>query len=220
MALEPYLRRRWPRLLISWARLSSGRFRDPLVGRDLLAGISVGAVVAVINYLEGALGYWINVRGVIPIGHDFSVNSLSDLGRFVGVFPYSVQTSAFGGLTTLTVLVLARVLFRRNWLAIAITLLVLTAVDLSAENILFDLPITAFEAALLVFVLVRFGLLAFTVSWVPPSLMVLTPITLRLSHWYAWRSVFVLLSIMAVALCGFRMAMAGRPTLGNLAFDD
>jgi hypothetical protein len=32
------VRRRWPATLVSWSRLLAGRFRDPLVGRDVLAG--------------------------------------------------------------------------------------------------------------------------------------------------------------------------------------
>ena len=46
LALEPYVRRRWPDLLISWSRLLSGRVRDPLVGRDVLAGSLLGAACA------------------------------------------------------------------------------------------------------------------------------------------------------------------------------
>ena len=38
MALEPYARRRWPQMLISWKRLLAGRLQDPLVGRDILIG--------------------------------------------------------------------------------------------------------------------------------------------------------------------------------------
>ena len=38
IALEPHVRRLWPDLIISWTRLFSGRFRDPLVGRAILAG--------------------------------------------------------------------------------------------------------------------------------------------------------------------------------------
>ena len=36
VAIEPYLRRLWPRTMISWARVLEGRWRDPLVGRDCL----------------------------------------------------------------------------------------------------------------------------------------------------------------------------------------
>jgi len=34
--LEPYVRRRWPSSIISWSRVLTGQFRDPLVGRDVL----------------------------------------------------------------------------------------------------------------------------------------------------------------------------------------
>jgi hypothetical protein len=42
MAFEPYVRQRLPGMLISWNRLLVGRFRDPLVGADLLVGIVLG----------------------------------------------------------------------------------------------------------------------------------------------------------------------------------
>ncbi|UCF66855.1 MAG: protein kinase, partial [Acidobacteriota bacterium] len=45
VALEPFLRRRWPQSLVSWSRLLAGRLRDPLVGRDLLAGMATFAVL-------------------------------------------------------------------------------------------------------------------------------------------------------------------------------
>ena len=42
IALEPYARRRWPLMLVSWKRLISGDVHDPLVGRDLLLGVACG----------------------------------------------------------------------------------------------------------------------------------------------------------------------------------
>jgi len=39
MALDPVVRRRWPHMLISWTRLLSGRFGDPLIARDVLIGL-------------------------------------------------------------------------------------------------------------------------------------------------------------------------------------
>ena len=42
MALEPFARRRWPEMLISWTRAISGSWRDPLVGRDILIGAAAG----------------------------------------------------------------------------------------------------------------------------------------------------------------------------------
>src|ERR1019366_6059549 len=42
LAFEPYFRRHYPDLLVSWTRLVGGRFGDPLVGRDLLGGLLLG----------------------------------------------------------------------------------------------------------------------------------------------------------------------------------
>src|SRR5499426_2507023 len=51
LGLEPYVRRRWPTVLISWSRLLGGRFRDPLVGRDVLIGILITIVLELIPVL-------------------------------------------------------------------------------------------------------------------------------------------------------------------------
>jgi hypothetical protein len=42
IALEPYVRRRWPGALISWKRFLSGGLRDPLVGQHILIGSVAG----------------------------------------------------------------------------------------------------------------------------------------------------------------------------------
>jgi serine/threonine-protein kinase len=48
MALEPYARRLWPEMLVSWVRAFSGRLRDARVGRDLMIGVATGCAFAVI----------------------------------------------------------------------------------------------------------------------------------------------------------------------------
>jgi serine/threonine-protein kinase len=45
IALEPTLRRRWPHRIVSWNRLLTGNFRDPLVGKDLLIGALAGIAI-------------------------------------------------------------------------------------------------------------------------------------------------------------------------------
>ena len=42
LAIEPYVRRYWPQAIISWTRVLAGRWRDPLVGRDVLYGAVLG----------------------------------------------------------------------------------------------------------------------------------------------------------------------------------
>ena len=54
LALEPWVRRRWPHTMISWTRYTTRGIRDPLVGRDLLFGAGCGALGGVLLVLETA----------------------------------------------------------------------------------------------------------------------------------------------------------------------
>jgi hypothetical protein len=55
LALEPHVRRRWPTVLVAWSRVLSGRWRDPLVGRDVLASLAMGAAAALVALF---FGWW------------------------------------------------------------------------------------------------------------------------------------------------------------------
>jgi hypothetical protein len=59
LALEPHVRRRWPTVLVAWSRVLSGRWRDPLVGRDVLAGVAMGAAAAPVALF---FGWWDHSR--------------------------------------------------------------------------------------------------------------------------------------------------------------
>ncbi len=121
MAAEPYVRRRWPRTLVGWARLVGGRFVDPVVGRDALLGVLVGAVACVclafirlpaISFLMPPLPPF------MPIGD--ALNSRADL--VAEVLTDAMKAVAFG-LTVLVALVVLRSLVRSETLAVAIALL-------------------------------------------------------------------------------------------------
>ena len=47
VALEPYVRRRWPQTIISWTRVLNGQMRDPVVGGHILAGIFFGVFLSI-----------------------------------------------------------------------------------------------------------------------------------------------------------------------------
>src|SRR5205807_2285944 len=55
LALEPYVRRRWPWRMISWNRLLAGRFLDPMVGRDVLIGALQGIFLTLMLQLAVVL---------------------------------------------------------------------------------------------------------------------------------------------------------------------
>ena len=58
LALEPFVRKHVPNLLVSWSRLVEGKWTDPIVGRDVLFALSaavwVEVLLAAIQSLPGA----------------------------------------------------------------------------------------------------------------------------------------------------------------------
>ena len=70
MAIEPYVRRRWPEMLISWTRVLSGNLYDSRVGRDVMLGALGGAAMAVIENSVNALPAWFHVTNILPISPD------------------------------------------------------------------------------------------------------------------------------------------------------
>ena len=220
MALEPYVRRHWPDVLISWTRLLSGKVWDPLVGRDVLAGALLGSVAALSGYLLDALPYWFNVPGLTPT---FALpHSLAGPNRFLAAGLGQLFGAVFFALITLTLLFLARVFLRKQWLTVAVTGLVMTVLELgiTGENFWVALPFTAIIVVLSLIALVRFGLLALCVFYSYFILLSTLPVTLDFSRWYIGRSLFLLLLLIGFTIYGFRAALAGRPVFGNLALED
>jgi len=79
----------------------------------------------------------------------------------------------------------------------------------------FSLAIAAAD----IFVFLRFGLLA----WVFANYFghcLSFPLTTHSSAWYAGTSLFLLLVLAAIAVYGFRIALAGRPMFSGAVLDD
>jgi hypothetical protein len=219
MALEPYVRRRWPDLLISSTRVISGKVWDPLVGRDVLVGVLTGGAMALAVYVAHALPYWFNLRPMTPIAAD--ERSIGGPGSFVSFLLIYVQY--FGitfGLSILAALFLFRVLLRKQWLAIVTVSVVFVMIGLQGENFPLEIASQSVFVALTILVVLRFGLLACMIACFVGFVLRNVPVTLDLSDWYAGRSLFVIALCLGLALYGFRAALAGRPAFGNLAVDD
>jgi hypothetical protein len=68
-------------------------------------------------------------------------------------------------------------------------------------------------AALTVYILIRYGLVAVAVSLFVNALLSDFPLTLDFSKWYAGQSLLALGTVLALAVFGFREALAGRAVL-------
>ena len=52
--------------MIGWSRILAGRFSDPLVGRDLLAGSLLGTLVILVSRFEPLLSGWLSSGNFSP----------------------------------------------------------------------------------------------------------------------------------------------------------
>ena len=114
IALEPFVRRHWPQVLVSWTSVLTGRIRDGVVGRDVLFGAALGVAWAVIIRAVD------RVTGGEGIAHFPGTTELllglrSTAGVVLEEAPYAIRNA----LLYVFLLFLLRVVLRRHWLAAA-----------------------------------------------------------------------------------------------------
>jgi hypothetical protein len=227
LALEPAVRRRWPGLITAWNRLLDGRLRDPMVGRDLLIGLAFGAGVMLVYRAGWLSATWAGVPPPPPL---------------TGTSPFALQmpgppTPLSVLLSVLSVPIIIPVLYlllafvfflvlRREWLAWGALWLLFVA--LFAGPLLGSSPtgnaLTLFwyglRVGLAVFVLARYGLLAFAGQLFGSELLALAPLTADLSAWYAWQGVVLALAVIGLAVYAFFTATRGQRLFREGFFGD
>jgi predicted Ser/Thr protein kinase len=210
LALEPYVRRRSPHLLISWTRLLAGRWRDAAVGRDVLVGAAAGALMAVAIVLAWRLPGWVGRPAPWPQDHQ--------LDAFLGVrerltSAASMQLDAAAvGLGTLVLLVLLRMVVHSDLAAGAGILLIAGVPDAIASELpwFVALPLAMAVMSLGVIVLLRFGLLAMIATLYVKSLALESPFSLRFDHWTGAPTAFSLALIAAIVGWGLWASASRR----------
>jgi serine/threonine-protein kinase len=220
IALEPYVRRRWPATLVSWSRLLAGSFRDPLVGRDVLFGCLLSATGIVLARLAWFIPSWLGSPPTQPyLGPAYELLGaraiLSAVSNRLGI------AAAFG-LGSLFVLFLLRVILRKEWAAAAGFVLLFALTDLQGQSgpIAVGLVTGVIRTGLSVFVLTRFGLLAIVAAQVFDIFLGNFPLTTQMSAWYSGISLAGILLMAAMAFYSFQTSLGGRPMFRTVALDD
>jgi serine/threonine-protein kinase len=214
LALEPYVRRLWPDVLISWSRLLAGRIRDPMIGRDVVVGAPAGL----------GLTLWWSV--VYPLVHDrleghsiFSdevfLAGLAGMRQTAGAFVNNLAGIVGTPAVLLFVFVVLRLILRRSWAAWLGLVLLFPLSGAFQGAPFYTLLFVIVQVTVYLFVLIRFGYLAFAVLGFFQSLDTTVVLTADLSAWYAGRSLFALLVVAALAGWGFYVSLAGRRLFGE-----
>ncbi|HST19977.1 MAG TPA: serine/threonine-protein kinase [Blastocatellia bacterium] len=212
VALEPYVRRLWPRLIISWSRLLAGDFRDPMVGRDILIGSLLGFGHTLSICLMPLASRWAGK----PSGLINSIDPRTlEGGRSVitSLLSSSLVQWFLIGVGLLFILLLFYILLRRQWLAALAMWLLFATVEVLAfaipgPFIFWVGPLL--NATLAVVAAARFGLLTTLSFQFFFDLSFHYAITPNLSSWHAQTTFIVLPILITVALYSFYTSLAGQ----------
>jgi len=218
IALEPYARRRWPFMLVSWKRLLAGSVRDPLVGRDVLLGAGSG-VALMLLFLASAIAPTFLGRPPMTSGPILDGSILSSSRQAVFRVFVNVFSAVLYGMVFLFLLTLLRMLLRRPWIAAAAWCLFLSA-PLPGEDPVMGWVGGLCRALVCLAVLMRGGLLALVTALYVMFALAEVPITLNLSAWYTFQSLPVVVAIVTLAVYGFHTSLGGKPMLGGGLLDD
>ncbi|HEX8847690.1 MAG TPA: serine/threonine-protein kinase [Pyrinomonadaceae bacterium] len=210
LALEPFLRRRWPERVISWSRLLAGDLRDPLVGRDILVGATFGIGVMLLAYLGDLTPQLLGMPANIPT--PISEDGLG-LSGFLPLLMNQVGASLAFTFIVAFLLLFLTMLLRRNWLGIGIgwALLAGLVVLIDSWKSPVSWPFSVAAVTLLVIAVTRFSMLVALSGLIFHHLLVFFPATSELSAWYARGFVLDLILLIALAAYGFYTSLGGQP---------
>lgn len=216
--LEPFVRRRDPHTLIGWVRLLGGKMRDPLVGRDVLIGMTYGVLLGVFEYSDNTLLPLFG--GLPPQPGTPSMESLLGIRQALGsLFAYTWVFVLYS-LGIFFVLFLMRLLVRKDWIAAIVIVFLGAITNIGGDYFWSTFLLSAVIWLSIYLVLRRFGLLALVVGLVVQNILVTFPMTTHLNRWYASGAIAGGTIIIAIAFFALHTALAGQPLLTAKVLDD
>jgi hypothetical protein len=217
LALEPLVRSTWPGRIVGWSRLLTGRWNDPLVGRDILAGAVFFFVTIAIGvgriHLQDAMGLGAPRPSAIDDGIFLGVaNTISSLASLA-------LNSVFNGLFFFLLLLLLKMICRKMPITIVVWILLFVATFWATRNGAERTPalwVGFVVSVVWLVVMLRFGMLAFIVGFFFRQLVYAFPMTLDSSAWYAGMSWFAVAIVVGITALGLKLALSARPSPGDL----
>lgn len=218
LALEPWIRRNWPQAIVSWSRLISGQLRDPVVGRDILFGVAFGTLWILIFEVSFIAGTRIGASPPLS-SSAYLLGGRQALGQILSQIPFSI----FGTLQFFFLLLGLRVLvefllklvhvkfLRADWIAAVLFVAIFVGIrSLQSTHPAVDIPTIFLIYAVLVLIVLRFGLVPLAVGAFTVDMFGNVPFTADFSAWYATTTVMALLIVVALASWGFYHSLGGE----------
>jgi serine/threonine-protein kinase len=217
LALEPYVRKFWPKTLVSWSRLVAGNALDPRVGRDVLLGTLFGLTVVLLGRLEAHVRPALGLPQMPP--QVPAMEALEGTRQMLVLVAQLVFGAMFNALWIVFGLVAVNLIVRRLWItAMVMTLFLgLTSLGqvLEAPPIWLSALFSLLTVGSIVVITLRFGLLSTAALFFVIFAMAIVPITLDTSRWFFPTGVTLLLLVAALSIYGFYASRGGEPILGR-----
>lgn len=185
VALEPSLRRLWPRKLISWNRVLSGRFSDPLIARDLLIGVSLGVLVKLLLRYQPFLIEWLG--NPLPAPRMTQTDYLLGTDLVLARALYTQIDALMSAMMAFLLVALLKIVCRSNWLTMSILFVIgvlRVPLDVQSELPWLDLTFHAMVIAVFIFVIWRGTLLSMFFTLATFSLLGTVSLALSPGQWY------------------------------------
>lgn len=209
LALEPAVRRIWPRSLITWTRLVSGRWQDALVGRDILIGLLVGLGYDLVFAADNEYSLW---AGGLPSTAP-KLDSLLGISKAASVILDRVLDGLLGSFLFFLLFFLFRAILRKEWLAGAAFVVFFVGLRAFSNNNnypIVDIPAMIIVYAVVVVMLLRCGLLSLVIAIFVTDLIGELVFTTNFSAWYGTGSLLLILLISGLAIFAFRKSLGGH----------
>ncbi len=215
LALEPYVRRIWPEVMIGWTRLLSGGWRDPMVGRSVLIGGAMCGMSAILGVVQLQLFRAFDYPPPMLQGLDYY--ALATPRVMIGTMANQIPNALFNILFFLMMLVVLRLLTRRPWLTyLTFFLVTATVIMVQAGDLVIGAIAGSLLAALWLVTLVRGGMLAFAVGFFLWQVVQTAPLTLDFSQMHAAPSLMLLAAVFGLLGVAFSVALGGRSLLQDM----
>jgi serine/threonine-protein kinase len=226
LALEPFVRRSFPSMLVGWTRLVSGRIRDPIVGRDLLAGVLFGTAIAAFDLLLTLAPVWFGRPEPIP--HQPQVNTLSGLRELLLSLTGCLNNGLQNGLIFALQFALVRDVLMRltgrlgpkkaSDVSTSIAIVIVTFMSMigSSSDWWLVTTLSTMETAMTLLVMLRIGLLATVVMFVVSTIIQRMPLTIDSTRFYASQGWFALGLVLGLGVLGYWMARQRAPGPGRI----
>jgi hypothetical protein len=225
LAIEPFVRRSWPTMLVGWSRALAGRVPDPIVGRDLIVGVVGGLVLTAVAqvglWLPRLLGWH---EAVIPATP--STGAFEHTRYLVLLIPNTLNNGLQNALLSVLAFTVFREFVKRvlsrvksrwispDYLSAGLALLFTVFISLvesptTRNQLWLNGLLQLASSGVFLLVLLRFGMLATVVMYTIEALAQRAPLTLQSNSLYAGPAWTLLGFIFLVAVAGLWMARRG-----------